>query len=310
MIKRIRILLPIVLIVAVLVSMFVMALPVAAGVGPAFHGISVVKSQAGPWPNPDIALAGDTVTVEIMVTNMDTTPHATRIDSIVDVVHHTSGNVSSGNLLSSPVTLPTYLSSVTVNYTYVVENGDNNPLIDSASVAGVDLGTGLAVSGSAMYQLAIIAPDIDIEKYVSVDGGTTWLDADTAGPLAAVGSDVKFYVEVKNTGDVELTNIVVGDTDFTFTGVATTLAAGASDTSDVVTVAAVAGQQYDLADVTGTPPVGPDVTDEDPAYYGTSSEVGGTALPVNKWALLAPWAVLAGFLGVLAFVMLRKKREA
>jgi len=306
--KRIRTFLPILVILAMLASMFGMALAVAAQ--PAAHGIGVVKTQYGPWSNPDIAIAGDTVTVEIMVTNMDNTPHATRIDSIVDVVQHASGNVSSGNLLSSPVTLPTYLSSVTVNYTYVVENGDNNPLIDSASVAGVDLGTGLAVSGSAMYQLAIIAPDIDIEKYVSVDGGTTWLDADTAGPLAAVGSDVKFYVEVKNTGDVELTNIVVGDTDFTFTGVATTLAAGASDTSDVVTVAAVAGQQYDLADVTGTPPVGPDVTDEDPAYYGTSSEVGGTALPVNKWALLAPWAVLAGFLGVLAFVMLRKKREA
>jgi hypothetical protein len=150
-------------------------------------------------------------------------------------------------------------------------------------------------------------PSIDIEKYVSVDGGTTWLDADSAtGPSAAVGSDVKFYVEVKNTGDVELTNIVVGDTDFTFTGVATTLAAGASDTSDVVTVAAVAGQQYDLADVKGTPPVGPDVTDEDPAYYSTSPEDGGTAVPVNKWV----GVVLAGFLGVLLFLKLRKRREA
>jgi hypothetical protein len=300
--------LPILFIVAMLASMFVMATPVAAA-----HGISVVKAQSGPWPNPDIALAGDTVTVEIMVTNMDTTipSHAVRIDSIVDVVQHASGNVSSGNLLSSPVILPVYLSYITVNYTYVVENGDSNPLIDSASAAGVDLGTGLAVSGSSMYQLTIIAPDIDIEKYVSVDGGTTWLDADTAaGPLAAVGSDVKFKVVVTNTGDAQLTNIVVGDTDFTFTGVATTLAPLASDESNVLTVAAVAGQQYDLADVTGTPSVGPDVTDEDPAYYGTSSEVGVTPLPVNKWAVLAPWAVLAGFLGVLAFLALRKRRQA
>jgi uncharacterized repeat protein (TIGR01451 family) len=155
-------------------------------------------------------------------------------------------------------------------------------------------------------------PSIDIGKYVSVDGGTNWFDADTAaeGPIAAVSSDVKFYVEVKNTGNVELTNIVVGDTDFTFTGVATTLAAGASDTSDVVTVAALAGQQYDLANVTGTPPAGPNVTDEDPAYYRTLPEVGGTALPVNKWTLLAPWAVLLVCAGVVTLLILRKRRQA
>ena len=152
---------------------------------------------------------------------------------------------------------------------------------------------------------------IDIEKYVSVDGGVTWLDADSPpGPSAVVGNNVKFKVTVCNNGTTDLTNILVNDTDFTFTGVATSLIAGACDDSDILTVAAVAGQQYDLADVTGTPPAGPDVTDEDPAYYRTSSEVGGTALPVNKWTLLAPWAVLAGFLGVLTFVMLRKRRQA
>jgi hypothetical protein len=129
-------------------------------------------------------------------------------------------------------------------------------------------------------------PSIDIEKYVSVDGGTNWLDADTAGaaPYAAVGSDVKFYVVVNNTGNVELTNIVVGDTDFTFTGVASTLAAGASDTSNIVTVAALAGQQYDLADVRGTPPVGANVTDDDPAYYfGVKAKIVISPLNVTNW---------------------------
>jgi len=76
---------------------------------------------------------------------------------------------------------------------------------------------------------------------------------------------------------------VVGDTDFTFTGIASTLAAGASDTSDVVTISAVAGQQYDLADVRGTPPVGANVTDSDPAYYFGQSQQCTGCLKICKF---------------------------
>jgi hypothetical protein len=39
-------------------------------------------------------------------------------------------------------------------------------------------------------------------------------------------------------------------------------------------------------------------------------EVGGTALPVNKLGLLAPWAVLLGCAGIAALVVLRKRRQA
>ena len=39
-------------------------------------------------------------------------------------------------------------------------------------------------------------------------------------------------------------------------------------------------------------------------------EVGGTALPVNKLGLLAPWAVLAGCAGIVTLLMLRKRRHA
>jgi ELWxxDGT repeat protein len=39
-------------------------------------------------------------------------------------------------------------------------------------------------------------------------------------------------------------------------------------------------------------------------------EVGGTALPVNKFRLLALWAVLPGCAGVLTLLMLRKRRQA
>jgi uncharacterized repeat protein (TIGR01451 family) len=39
-------------------------------------------------------------------------------------------------------------------------------------------------------------------------------------------------------------------------------------------------------------------------------EVGGTALPVNKLGLLAPWAVLLGCAGVVTLLVLRKRRQA
>jgi hypothetical protein len=52
------------------------------------------------------------------------------------------------------------------------------------------------------------------------------------------------------------------------------------------------------------------VSAEDSATNRIWHEVGGTALPVNKLALLAPWAVLLGCAGVVASVMLRKRRRA
>lgn len=38
--------------------------------------------------------------------------------------------------------------------------------------------------------------------------------------------------------------------------------------------------------------------------------VGGTAFPVNKLGLVAPWAVLLGCAGVVTLLMLRKRRQA
>ena len=49
-------------------------------------------------------------------------------------------------------------------------------------------------------------PSIDVEKYVSVDGGTTWEDADAApGPLMlSSGTNPQFKFVVTNTGNVAL----------------------------------------------------------------------------------------------------------
>jgi hypothetical protein len=90
-----------------------------------------------------------------------------------------------------------------------------------------------------------------IKKYVSVDSGMTWHDAETPpGPSTTVGSDVMFKVVVCNCGDVPLTEIRVSDPYFTFPGVVTELAVGECDESDVVTALAVEGQHRNEACVT------------------------------------------------------------
>ncbi len=54
---------------------------------------------------------------------------------------------------------------------------------------------------------------IDVEKYVSVDYGVTWLDADTAGdaPEKRVTNNLKYKYVVTNTGQVPLINITLSD---------------------------------------------------------------------------------------------------
>jgi hypothetical protein len=65
-------------------------------------------------------------------------------------------------------------------------------------------------------------PALDLEKLVSVDGGTSFEDADTpTGPeVAEAGADIVFKFEVENTGNVTLTNVVVTDSDFDLDGLA------------------------------------------------------------------------------------------
>jgi hypothetical protein len=176
---------------------------------------------------------------------------------------------------------------------------DNSTIVTVAAVAGQQWDVanvtaqadGIPVfDEDAAYYTGLHA-DIDIEKYVSVDGEVTWLDADSAtGPSAVAGSNVKFYVSVCNNGSADLTNILVSDTDFTFTDIATSLAAGQCDNSTIVTVAAVAGQQWDVANVTAQAD-GIPVFDEDAAYYSGSPlplPLTSRSIPMAKTLTMRP----------------------
>lgn len=119
---------------------------------------------------------------------------------------------------------------------------------------------------------------VDIEKYVSVDGGTTWMDGDgTPGPLVDPGDPVSFRLTVTNSGDVELTGIVVTDSEFDASGCTvpeTPLAPEAAFSCDLGPFEAEEGQFTNTATVTAT--AGEEsVTDTDKASY-----FGGDELPV------------------------------
>lgn len=59
------------------------------------------------------------------------------------------------------------------------------------------------------------SPAVDVEKYVSVDGGGTYVDADVApGPVVDTGDDVYFKFVVTNEGNVELSEVSLEDSEF------------------------------------------------------------------------------------------------
>lgn len=82
--------------------------------------------------------------------------------------------------------------------------------VNTATATGDYNGQTVSDSDSAHWVGIIVL--VQIEKYVSVDNGETWLDANTPpGPLLPSGGTPQFRYVVTNTGSVTLTNITVND---------------------------------------------------------------------------------------------------
>ena len=117
---------------------------------------------------------------------------------------------------------------------------------------------------------------IDIETYVSVDGGTTWQDADNAtGPYLESGIAIvpQFKFVVSNTGDANLSNVDVTDDVFGDIWLDGTLSTG-STYEKIVTGTWAAGQHTNRATATGSNR-SVTVTDTDAAnYYGSVPGIG------------------------------------
>ncbi len=79
-------------------------------------------------------------------------------------------------------------------------------------------------------------PSIDVEKYVSIDGGASWVDADTAtGPYLTTGIDPQFKFVIENIGNVDLTDVDLIDSVFGNIHLDGTLAVAAIETYNTST---------------------------------------------------------------------------
>ena len=129
------------------------------------------------------------------------------------------------------------------------------------------------------------APSINVEKQVSVDGGDTWLDADSApGPSIEEGSEVLFRFVVTNTGNVDLTDITLNDDVYDLSGADLTdpLLVGGSF-EYILAETAEEGQHQNTATVTGEHG-GVTYSNSDVVYYsGLESDIPATgSLTVDK----------------------------
>jgi hypothetical protein len=125
------------------------------------------------------------------------------------------------------------------------------------------------------------APGINIEKLVSVDGGTSFVDADTApGPDLSRGTNPIFKFIVTNTGNVTLSNITLSDSKFDLNGASpgtsktiSSLAAnnnapgGADEFTFIFTGATWQGGQHTNTATVSTTFKGQTITDTDDANY-------------------------------------------
>jgi hypothetical protein len=130
-------------------------------------------------------------------------------------------------------------------------------------------------------------PCVDIEKYVSVDGGVTWSDADVVGEAPSTSNGAMYKLSVENCGVQVLTDVTITDDDL---GIAVNI--GNVAPSDGILIFTSNDQGFENLDQPGRcddldPPdklntarvlgygeVYGEATDEDPAWVNCEEEEG------------------------------------
>jgi len=204
-----------------------------------------------------------------------------------DVVTYTYLVTNTGNVTLDPVTVvDDKLGSITLLATSLAPGASTTgtatltltqPLLDAGQQINIATATGTPKVGSNATETASQTvqftqiTQIALIKYVSVDGGVTWLDADVPpGPAATEHQTVYFKYDITNIGNVTLTDVtLVDDKHGTIVLSKTTLSPLESVTAYSSTIAED-GLQTDIATATGTPPQGAVAQTTNAAnYYGT-----------------------------------------
>ena len=116
---------------------------------------------------------------------------------------------------------------------------------------------------------------IDVEKEISLDNGTTWLDADAPNGLDFLaGSPILYRFVVTNTGTADLSNVVLKDSVLGIDVAIGDLAAGASINYAPSAGSKVAvGDHFNEAVVTGDWHDNPATDKDDVAYFGDCPKI-------------------------------------
>jgi uncharacterized repeat protein (TIGR01451 family) len=246
--------------------------------------LNIVKDASVPGGTADTA--GELISYTITVANTGnvTLDGVTVTDPFADVGSIVRGADVSGDndaLLEVGETWG-YTAAHTVTQAEIDSNGGGDGLLQNIATADSNqTGPDTDDASIPVEQKA----HIDIEKYVSIDGGATWDDADNPmGPIATSGASIAFKFVVTNTGNVTLTNTTVTDSVFDLNGAAAgtaaalgTLAVGAS-TEFQITAPWAVGQHVNDATATGSYSGGT-ASDHDLAYYYGLIDCVGTRTP-------------------------------
>jgi uncharacterized repeat protein (TIGR01451 family) len=234
--------------------------------------LNITKDASVPGGTADAAGELISYTITVANTGNTTLTGVTVTDPFADVGSIVRGADVSGDndaLLEVGETWG-YTAAHTVTQAELDSNGGGDGLLQNTATADSnETGPDTDDANVPVAQRA----SIDIEKYVSIDGGLTWDDADNPqGPVATSSADIQFKFVVSNTGNVTLTNATVTDSVFDLNGAdpGTAMSLGTLDVGETNTfyydASWTVGQHVNDATATGTYSGGP-VSDHDLAYY-------------------------------------------
>ena len=271
--------------------------------------LSIVKSVTAPPPPASVSAVGDTVTYTFAVTN---TGNVDLTDvSVNDTQEPPAGSLASGPTCqslsgpsgtcsgSSTSLVPGQSATFTATYIVTQADLDNGSINDSATA-----------SGSPPSGPPIDSPPSTATVPVTQSPALSIVKSVTAPPppasVSAVGDTVTYTFAVTNTGNVDLTDVSVNDTQEppagglasgptcqslsspagTCSGSSTSLAPGQSATFTATYIVTQAdldhGSINDSAIATGSPPSGPPI--DSPPSTATVPATQNPALSITKSA--------------------------
>ncbi len=186
------------------------SVPVLSSIGMAFD--KDFAGVTGGNGNAVADFAGDVLNYSFTVTNIGSVT-LTNVSVVDDLTGLSEILVS-----LAPGATQTYNSTYTLQQSDLDTDGGGNRQVENYATADTDQ-TGPLVDSEGVT--VIYDAQIDLTKYVSVDGGTTWEDANTlTGPVlsASAGINPLFKYTALNNGTVTLQDVTLSDAVYDLNG--------------------------------------------------------------------------------------------